>query len=126
MAAIEITNPYPLFTELNGDPLCNGFIYIGTANLDPVTNPISVYWDVNSQVEADQPIRTINGYASRSGTPSTIYTNSDYSITVKDKNGLFICTSSSATNPSDTITSNLANTANVSLGDYLVGQHRTL
>ena len=38
---IEAVNPQ--FNELNGEPLENGYIYIGTDGLDPITNPITVY-----------------------------------------------------------------------------------
>ena len=31
--------------DLNGKPLENGSLYIGVANQDPETNPLTVYWD---------------------------------------------------------------------------------
>jgi hypothetical protein len=43
MAALSVQVPYPVFYDRDGDPLDNGNIYIGVANLDPVTNPIPVY-----------------------------------------------------------------------------------
>lgn len=69
-----INSPYPVFFDTDGTPLENGFIYIGTANQNPVTSPINVYWDEALTQQAAQPIRTLNGYASRNGTPSQLYT----------------------------------------------------
>ena len=119
MSAIEVTPPFPLFTDSTGEPLEAGYIYIGVANTDPVNNPISVYWDVDLTIPASQPIRTINGYPSRSGTPANIYANSDYSITVKDKNGIFVYYSGSASRTADGLREELADASNVALGDAL-------
>lgn len=87
MSALSIQPTYPIFTETDGLPLENGYIWIGAANLDPQGNPINVYWDAALTVAAPQPIRTINGYPSRSGTPARLYVNSDYSIRVQDSKG---------------------------------------
>jgi hypothetical protein len=75
----------------------NGYIWIGTANLDPQGNPISVYWDAALTIPAGQPIRTLNGYPSRSGTPARIYVNSDYSIRVQDSKGSLVYSAPQAT-----------------------------
>jgi len=69
MSALSIQPTYPIFTETNGLPLENGYIWLGTANLDPQGNPINVYWDAALTIPAGQPIRTLNGYPSRNGTP---------------------------------------------------------
>jgi hypothetical protein len=87
MSALSIQPTFPIFTGTDGLPLENGYIWIGAANLDPQGNPISVYWDEALTISASQPIRTLNGYASRSGTPANIYVNSDYSIRVQDSKG---------------------------------------
>lgn len=88
---IQVQPPYSNFFDLTGTPLNNGYIYIGTANLNPETNPITVYWDAACTLPAAQPIRTSNGNPVRSGTPSRLYINDiDYSITIKDKNGNLI------------------------------------
>jgi hypothetical protein len=71
----------------------NGYIWIGTVNLSPQTNPISVYWDANLTIAAPQPIRTLNGYPSRNGTPARFYVTSDYSIQVLDSKGSVVYTS---------------------------------
>lgn len=97
MTALSIQPPYPIFTEADGSPIENGFVYIGTANLDPVANPIAVYWDAALTVPAAQPIRTLNGYPSRNGTPARLYVGSDYSIRVNDAKGVAVYSAPAAT-----------------------------
>lgn len=97
MTALSIQPPYPIFTESDGSPLENGFVYIGTANLDPVANPIAVFWDAALTVPAAQPIRTLNGYPSRNGTPARLYVGSDYSIRVNDSKGVAVYSAPAAT-----------------------------
>ena len=90
MTTLQITGPYPIFTDLDGTPLDDGYIYIGDANDDPETNPQQVYWDANLTIPATQPIRTSNGYAYRNGTPALIYTSGDFSITIRNKRNEFV------------------------------------
>jgi hypothetical protein len=97
MSALSIQPTYPIFTDTTGQPLENGYIWIGTTNLNPVTNPITVYWDAALTVPASQPIRTLNGYPSNSGTPARLYVNSDYSIQVLNKNGSVVYSAPAAT-----------------------------
>ena len=97
MSALSIQPTYPIFTETDGLPLENGYIWIGAANLDPQGNPINVYWDAALTIQAPQPIRTLNGYPSRSGTPARMYVNSDYSIRVQDSKGSLVYSASEAT-----------------------------
>ena len=97
MSALSIQPTFPIFTGTDGLPLENGYIWIGTANLDPQGNPISVYWDAALTIPAGQPIRTLNGYPSRSGTPARIYVNSDYSIRVQDSKGSLVYSAPEAT-----------------------------
>jgi hypothetical protein len=91
--SVSVNPPYPIFSEADGLPLENGYIWIGVANLDPQTNPINVYWDDALTITAAQPIRTLNGYVVYQGTPSRFYTSTNYSIRVMDKNGSTIYTS---------------------------------
>ena len=91
--SVSVNPPYPIFSEADGLPLENGYIWIGAANLDPQTNPINVYWDSGLTIVAAQPIRTLNGYVVYQGTPSRFYTNGNYSIRVMDKNGSTVYTS---------------------------------
>lgn len=93
MSTIEVQPPYPAFAGADGQPLENGYIWIGTVNLSPQTNPISVYWDAAQTIAAPQPIRTLNGYPSRNGTPARFYVASDYSIQVLDSKGSVVYTS---------------------------------
>jgi hypothetical protein len=91
--SLSVNPPYPIFAEADGQPLENGYIWIGAANLDPQTNPINVYWDSGLTITAAQPIRTLNGYVVYQGTPSRFYTDENYSIRVMDKNGNTVYTS---------------------------------
>lgn len=97
MSALSIQPTYPIFTETDGLPLENGYIWIGAANLDPQGNPIAVYWDAALTIAAPQPIRTLNGYPSRSGTPARLYVNSDYSIRVQNSKGSLVYSAPTAT-----------------------------
>jgi hypothetical protein len=100
MPALSITPPFPVFTDKNGTPLEDGYVYIGVANLEPVTNPINVYWNNILTTSAVQPIRTLAGYPSYYGTPSRIYTGEiAYSIKVFDKNGNIVFSSPFNTGP---------------------------
>jgi len=110
MSALSVQPPYPAFAGADGQPLENGYIWIGTANLNPQVNPINIYWDEALTIPAAQPIRTLNGYPSYQGTPSRFYASSDYSIQVLDNKGSVVYTSlngnfsssSSATNATGT------------------------
>ena len=97
MPAIAVNPPFPLFTDADGAPLDDAYIYIGTANQNPVSNPITVYWDSALTITASQPIRTSGGYPVYNGSPARFYTNNDYSILLRDKNGAFIYTAASET-----------------------------
>lgn len=97
MSALSIQPTYPIFTETDGLPLENGYIWIGAANLDPQGNPITVYWDADLTITAPQPIRTLAGYPSRNGTPARLYVDSDYSIRVMNKNASTVYSAAEAT-----------------------------
>jgi hypothetical protein len=93
MSALSVQPPYPAFAGADGLPLENGYIWIGTVNLNPQVNQIAVYWDAALTVSAAQPIRTLNGYPVYQGTPSRFYVGSDYSIQVLDSRGSLVYTS---------------------------------
>ena len=97
MSALSINPPYPLFPDIDGQPLENGYVWIGAANLDPQSNPIAVYWDAALTIPAVQPIRTLAGYLANSGTPARLYVNSDYSIRIINKNGSVVYSAPAAT-----------------------------
>lgn len=87
----SLASPFPIFTDIEGDPLESGYLYVGTAGLNAETNPISAFWDADLTIPAAQPIRTLNGYPSRNGAPAVIYIEeSDASLIVKNKNGSLV------------------------------------
>jgi len=97
MSALSIQPTYPIFTDIDGQPLEAGYVWLGQANLDPQVNPINAYWDAALTIAAPQPIRTLGGYPSRNGTPARIYVNSDYSIRVQNRNGSTVYSAPAAT-----------------------------
>jgi hypothetical protein len=103
MPAIIIESPYPLFTDDDGVALEDGYIYVGTANLDPVSNPVAVYFDSALTIPAAQPIRTSGGYPVYSGSPARLFVNSDYSIRVNDKTGALVFSASTSTGTTGTV-----------------------
>lgn len=87
----SIVSPFPVFNDLDGTPLENGYIYIGQSNLNPETAPVNVFWDAARTIPAAQPIRTIGGFPSRNGSPSNVYVEADtYSITVRNSRRVFV------------------------------------
>jgi hypothetical protein len=85
---MAIETPYPIFYDNNGNVLAAGNLYIGEANKDPESYPISVYYDTALTKLAEQPIRTINGNPSYDGSPTQLYVSvSAYSMTIQDRNG---------------------------------------
>lgn len=98
MSINSITAPYPVFTDVDGDPLESGYIYIGEPNLNPKVNTKQAYFDRDLSIPASQPIRTVGGYPSYNGSPAVLYVDGDYSITVENKNQAFIYTAAVATN----------------------------
>lgn len=122
MAGVQIYPPFQVFTDTTGEPLENGYIYIGQVNQNAEVYPIPVFWDLDLTIPAAQPIRTLGGYPDRAGTPSKLYTSSvTYSITIKDRNQEFVY---SALNSSTTteLQALLANDSDVSAGAALIGR----
>jgi hypothetical protein len=91
MSALSIQVPFPVFQDRDGQPLENGYIWIGQANLNPQTNPVVAYYDSALTIVAPQPLRTLNGYISRAGTPAQVYINAvNFSILVQDSKGSMV------------------------------------
>jgi hypothetical protein len=91
MSALSIQVPFPVFQGRDGQPLENGYVWIGVANLNPQTNPVVAYYDAALTIQAPQPLRTLNGYISRSGTPAQVYVDAaNYSILVQDSKGSMV------------------------------------
>jgi hypothetical protein len=88
--ATLIQPPFPVFTDIDGDPLNDGFIYIGVANLNPIANPVAVFWDAALTIPAIQPIRTQGGYPLQGSGPRRLYTVTNYSILVRNKNNTVV------------------------------------
>ena len=88
--SIKIQPPFELFTDVDGKPLEQGYIYLGEPNMDPQTNPITVYWDEARTIVAEQPIRTLSGYPVRNGSPANVYAASAFSARVNNKNGTLV------------------------------------
>lgn len=125
MSSTSVVPPFPLFGNTDGQPLDAGFIYVGVENLEPISNPISIYWDYDLTILASQPIRTLGGYPSIGGTPAIFYTNSSYSIVVKDKKSRIVFSSPSVSNDANKLRSDLANSSDISKGDALVAGKRS-
>jgi len=64
-----IIDPFPYFPEAG----TGGFIYVGAANQNARTNPITVYRDEARTLPWAQPIRTVNGYPAYQGAKTGIY-----------------------------------------------------
>jgi hypothetical protein len=91
MSPLSIQVPFPVFQDRDGQPLDNGYVWIGEPNLNPQTNPVVAYYDATLTIPAVQPLRTINGYISRAGTPAQVYVNGvNYSILVQDSKGTMV------------------------------------
>ena len=91
MSALSIQVPFPVFQGRDGQPLENGYVWIGVANLNPQTNPVVAYFDAALTIPAPQPLRTLNGYISRAGTPAQIYVDGvNFSILVQDSKGSMV------------------------------------
>jgi hypothetical protein len=97
MTALSIQPPFPLISDIDGQPLEDGYIWIGVANLPPIGNPIAVYWDAALTTPAALPVRTRGGYPVNAGTPARLYVGSDYSILVQNKNGSTLYSAPEAT-----------------------------
>jgi hypothetical protein len=116
---LQIQSPFQQLFDTNGSPLDDGYVYIGTANTNPETSPIAIYWDDAGTIPAAQPLRTLNGYLVRSGTPARVYTAlEDFSMTVKDRQGRVVFSVLDATSLSN-LQSSLASSSGSSLVGFL-------
>lgn len=125
--------PYNVYVGLDGQPLNGGYLYFGAADLDPETNPVTVYWDAAGTQPAAQPIRTSNGMPIRNGTPAFLFASGNYSITVRDslKRIVYYAPESAAFNSASVLQAainqliaNLADSTNAANGDAMVAVKR--
>lgn len=119
-------NPFPQFFEQDGDPLDGGSVHFGVANQNPETNPVAVFWDFAGTQPAVQPIRTVNGYLARNGTPAQVFTAGDYSVMVRNRNGILVFYAPTSTEYSvalavQTLITDLANGNDAAKGGALIG-----
>lgn len=121
MAVQSLQQAFPQFTDIDGQPLESGYVYVGTAGLQASTNQITVYWDEAKTSPATQPIRTQGGYLMNSGSPGNIYVDADdYSIEVNNKNNSSIYSSTNITNGVKLgLTGAVSRTANSKLSDFV-------
>jgi len=88
---LSIEVPFPVFQDRDGQPLENGYVWLGVANLNPQTNPVIAYFNKSLTIPAAQPLRTINGYISNAGTPAQVYVDGvNFSILVQDSKGSMV------------------------------------
>lgn len=85
-----ILNPIPIFPDAKGVPITGGSIYIGTAGLDPETNPQAIYWDAAGATPASQPLQVKGGFVVNGTTPAQFFTASPFSIRVYDAFGAVV------------------------------------
>lgn len=87
--SLQVGNAFQVIIGKDGSPLDSGFVYIGESGQNAEVYPIQVFYDEELTIPAPQPLRTINGYFSRNGSPAKIFCGvSSCSITVKDKNNI--------------------------------------
>ena len=124
MPILSVYQSYPLFFDKAGNPLDDGDIYVGTAGSNAVDNQVQAYFDNAKTIAASQPISTNAGYPINpaTGARAMIFVDStDYSLVVRDKNGVTIVeennmtdlTYKSASASDDNATDIATNTANI-------------
>jgi hypothetical protein len=84
---LPVEAPFKTYTGLDGKPLNNGYVYFGLPDQNPITAPVTVYWDKEGTIPAAQPLRTVNGYIMRAGTPANVFFDGGYSEVVQDSKG---------------------------------------
>lgn len=98
----KLGNPVPFFVDAGGQPLTGGYIYVGVADEDPETDPISLFWDSGLTVPAAQPLRTIGGFIVNGTQPSSVFHDEDdYSMRVRDDNAVEVVYSPSVYTDTD-------------------------
>lgn len=83
---LPVETAFKIYTGLDGKPLDGGYVYFGQPNQNPITAPVTVYWDAAGTQPAAQPLRTENGYIVRvsGGTPANVFYSTSYSQLVQD------------------------------------------
>jgi hypothetical protein len=99
MAATSEARALPFFTDLYGQPLESGSIYIGKPGLDPVAYPAVVTSDLAGSVVVAQPIKTTHGHATAAGALIHLFVAIPYSITILDAAGRVVYASLNESDP---------------------------
>jgi hypothetical protein len=97
MPATSIQSPFPIFTDIDGQPLEQGQVWLGTAGNNPISSPITAYWDAALTQVVTQPVTTRGGYPMNGSAVGRLYVNSDFSILVRNRSGYDVLSALSAT-----------------------------
>jgi hypothetical protein len=124
---LPVEPAFNLYTNLNGNPLDDGYVYYGLPNQNPITSPVVVYWDAAGTQPAAQPLRTVNGYIVRAGTPANVFFNGEYSQIVQDSAQRLVYFAPNSSDFSivgyvNSFIANLANTSDADKGAALIGR----
>jgi hypothetical protein len=85
---LPVEQPFKTYTGIDGKPLTDGSVYFGIAGQDPITHPVTVYWDAAGTLPVFQPARTVNGYiVNDSGSAANVFYDGAYSTSVIDSKG---------------------------------------
>lgn len=119
---LPVEPAFKIYADLDGSPLDSGYVYFGLVNQNPITAPVTVYWDAAGTQPAVQPLRTLNGYIVRGGTPANVFVSGNYSQLVRDKDQSQIYYSATSTDYSiaDVVTNFITSLAS-SIGSSLIG-----
>jgi hypothetical protein len=108
MVTFNVLPPFPVFFGRDGKPLEAGYVFIGELNQNPEDEEQekAIFWDAALTIPAAQPVRTIGGYPSRAGSPSQVFVDGKFSLTVRDKNMQMVYTvgDAAALNPDAILT----------------------
>jgi hypothetical protein len=97
MTATSIQSPFPIFTDIDGQPLEQGQVWLGTAGNNPISSPITAYWDAALTQVVTQPVTTRGGYPLNGTAVGRLYVNADFSILVRNRRGYDVLSALSAT-----------------------------
>lgn len=100
MSAVNVNALYPIFTDIDGQPLEDGYVWIGVTGLEPQANPQTAYWDAALSQVVTQPVRTRGGYPLNGAAIGRLFTAAPYSIKVQNKRTSTIATDLSASSGS--------------------------
>jgi len=96
---MKIQSAYTKFTGNDGLPV-QGYLFIGIEYFNPEVSPKTVYYNPDLTLPIAQPVPILNGYATRLGTPINLYTDSAYSLLLKDSAGRVVFSEPSVTQDS--------------------------